>query len=356
MSVVIGPAEGYAAIVDKGEQLTLTDRLKVFTLSVYAGCFIGFGALVALTVGGNIDKMVAANGSGVQTFVYAALFPVNLLFVLLSGAVLYTGATFTTPAAYIEGRARLPRVVAVIVISLIGNLVGGIIFAIFTEICGLNEGGVAQYAIRLLVKKTVKKSFGVVVLQGIGCNWLVCMAVFLCTMAQDMTGKYVGIWFPISTFVACGFEHYPANCYLLSLGWIAARKDPLSHTLPGAGDVFGRNFVPSALGNLIAGVFIMACGYSYFFGRLRTCPCCRRAFLRGKVEGPALDAAAEPPEVADFPDLVAVQEFKRGISGASNSQGKDSADRPAPAPTPQNASWLPAIMESNGGFARTISA
>ena len=32
-----------------------------------------------------------------------------------------------------------------------------------------------------------------------------------------MAGKMVGIWFPISAFVAIGFEHIPANMFTMPL-------------------------------------------------------------------------------------------------------------------------------------------
>jgi len=272
MSVVIGPKEGYAAIVDKGEQLCQTSLAKIFWLSTMAGCFIGFGALLSLSISGNIEPMILSIGEGVSKYIYAMLFPVNLLFILLSGSILYTGATFTCPSAWIEGRVKLWQACAVIGVAWIGNIVGGFGFAVLTDLCGLNSGGVAKLAIKVLESKT-SKGFGVIFLRGIGCNWLVCMAVFLQTLAQDMSGKYVGIIFPISTFVACGFEHYPANAYALPLAWLATLKDEYAEPgQAGWGEILGLNLIPCSLGNLVAGVLIMSCGFSYFFGSLRTCP------------------------------------------------------------------------------------
>ena len=63
------------------------------------------------------------------------------------------------------------------------------------------------------------------------CNWLVCLAVFLATSASDLTGKMVGIWFPISTFVAIGLEHSVANMFILPLGLLAAAPLTLRETL-----------------------------------------------------------------------------------------------------------------------------
>merc|ERR1712187_490695 len=98
--------------------------------------------------------------------------------------------------------------------------------------------------------------------KGIGCNWMVCMAVFLCGQSQDMVGKYLGIWFPISTFVMCGFEHIPANFYLCILGLMANENDVTF------ADVLLKNWIPVTLGNFFAGAFIVAGGYSFIFGRL----------------------------------------------------------------------------------------
>jgi len=196
--------------------------------------------------------------------------------------------------------------VLVIVVAWIGNLVGGILFALLTELCGLNEGGVARLAVSVLQSKC-SKSFFVILLRGIGCNWLVCMAVYLCSMAQDMTGKYVGIVFPISTFVACGFEHYPANAYALPLGYSASLKDDYKvPDSPGIGEILGLNLIPCTLGNLFAGVIIMACGFSYFFGSLRNGMC-----VHFKKSDPP------PPEQVEFPDISAVLDGRKQTSGGS---------------------------------------
>jgi len=340
MSIVIGPKEGYASIVDKGEQLCKTPLTKVFMLAVYAGGYIGFGALLSLTISGNIEPMVKSIGSGVQTYIYAMLFPVNLLFILLTGALLYTGATFTTPSAVLEGRGKVAQSVAVIITCWIGNIVGSFAFAILTDLCGLAEGGVAKLALKVLEGKT-SKSFGVVFLRGIGCNWLVCMAVYLQTMAQDMTGKYVGIIFPISTFVACGFEHYPANAYALPLAWLVSLKDEYHEDGQAGWDkIMWNNLIPCTLGNLVAGVIIMSCGFSYFYGGLKTCP----------------PPGMKPKEEGADPKLAAVAEFRQGMQATTQAHAAPPAQPPPAAPAPQQApAWVDSIMQNNAGFARTVS-
>jgi formate/nitrite transporter len=357
-SIVLGPGEGYAAIVDKGEQLCKAEKIQIFMLSVYAGGYIGFGALLSLTISGNIDGTVMIHGNGVSGYIYAVLFPVNLLFILLSGCILYTGATFTTPAAWIEGRANIVDVASVIIIAWIGNIVGSVIFALLTEACGLNEGGVARLAVSVLQSKT-SKGFGEILLRGIGCNWLVCMAVYLCSMAQDMTGKYVGIVFPISTFVACGFEHYPANAYALPLGYIASLKDDYKvEGSAGIGEAFGLNLIPCSIGNLIAGVFIMACGFSYFFGSLRD----------GVLVHFKKRQQPQTQEEKEYPSLTAVENFRTQgealppVAEQAPQDGGTTAEPPtemrrqvSPGPIADRPNWVQAIAHNEHGFARTVS-
>jgi formate/nitrite transporter len=351
-SIVFGPGEGYAAIVDKGEQLCKADKFQIFMLSFYAGCYIGFGALLSLTISGNIEGTIMHHGTGVSGYIYAVLFPVNLLFILLTGGILYTGATFTTPSAWIEGRAKILDVVIVIAIAWIGNIIGSVIFALLTEACGLNEGGVARLAVKVLQSKT-EKNFFVILLRGIGCNWLVCMAVYLCTMAQDMTGKYVGIVFPISTFVACGFEHYPANAYALPLGYIASLKEDYKvEGSAGIGEIFGLNLIPCSIGNLIAGVIIMSMGFSYFFGTLR-----QGVLVHFKKQ-------EEPTEEEkQYPKLTAVENYRKpeGAPPAEANVAKPDAPQGgmqrqiSPGPVVDNPAWIEAITNQNHGFGRTVS-
>merc|ERR1712008_109683 len=179
-----------------------------------------------------------------------------------------------------------------------------------------------------LLKKKTGMGFGVVFLRGIGCNWLVCMAVFLQTLSNDMSGKYVGIFFPISTFVACGFEHYPANAYALPLALLALQKDAYANPDgPGFGTMLWENLIPCSLGNLFAGVIIMSAGFSFFFGKLKNYPCLQ------KKEEPT-------PE----------QITQAGVTVQANA----ASPPPAPAPAPEH-TQQPAWSKADSGFARTVS-
>lgn len=225
------------------------------------------GGLLAMVISGNLAE-VSKNNPGFEKLLFALLFPVNLLLIILTGGLLFTGASFTTVAAVIEKKATFMGALKVLVVSWCGNLSGSLIFALFTEWCGLvDDSKAGAYAAKLTLKKC-SMSFGQVFARGIGCNWLVCLAVYLSTMAQDLAGKYIAILLCISTFVAIGFEHIPANFYSLSMGYIANREFTEDTASPNVGDIFYKNFLPCTLGNFVAGAFCMAVQYSIAYGRL----------------------------------------------------------------------------------------
>merc|ERR1711862_717646 len=115
---------------------------------------------------------------------------------------------------------------------------------------GLLTGGSGAMAIATVAKKT-GATLGQKIVKAILCNWLVCMAVYLSTQSKDLTGKMVGIWFPISMFVGIGFEHSVANMFLLPAGLLAGSPVTILTT-------FVKNMIPVTLGNLLAGAVIIA--------------------------------------------------------------------------------------------------
>merc|ERR1712187_269266 len=157
------------------------------------------------------------------------------------------------------GKVKVKDVVRVLVLAWWGNVLGSAVFAVFTCWCELNGGPTGDFAAEIAYKKT-SNNFDVTFAKGIGCNWMVCMAVFLSGQAQDFTGKCVAIYLPISTFVMIGFEHIPANFYLLSLAMV---NGDVSFV-----DVLVKNWIPTTLGNFVSGALIVALSYSFFFGRL----------------------------------------------------------------------------------------
>jgi formate/nitrite transporter len=107
--------------------------------------------------------------------------------------------------------------------------------------------------------KGVKETDWQIFLRGIGCNWLVCLAVWMAMGAEDVAGKILAIFFPITAFVAMGFDHVVANMFFLPAAHFAGA--PI-----GWGDIL-RNWLFAGLGNAVGALAFVTGAYWYLYGR-----------------------------------------------------------------------------------------
>lgn len=115
-------------------------------------------------------------------------------------------------------------------------------------------------------------------MRGVYCNALVCLAVWLAYSGLTTTDKILA-FFPITAFVAAGFERCVANMYFIPLGLLLRGHDEVVAAAPGAADALARltwegfllrNLLPVPLGNVVGGAVMV--GLVYWFVYLRTRP------------------------------------------------------------------------------------
>jgi formate transporter len=159
----------------------------------------------------------------------------------------------------------------------IGNFFGSVGTALLVYWSGtwaLADGAVAMNALGIAAAKC-DLAWTEAFTRGILCNALVCLAVWLCNSARSVTDKILAIIWPITAFVALGFEHCIANMYFIPLG-ILLKADP--NLAADAGAVgnsldaltiqsLADNLVPVTLGNIIGGTLLVA--GVYWFAYLR---------------------------------------------------------------------------------------
>ena len=123
--------------------------------------------MVSLAVAGNSPDLAAAD-PGLQKFIFAALFPMNLLLTQQCGGMLYTGNTANMMAAVCEGKANWQDMGRVLGLSWIGNLIGCSLFAVACKYAGVMEGGAGVLAAATLVTKTSAPLGPVSTIVGVG--------------------------------------------------------------------------------------------------------------------------------------------------------------------------------------------
>lgn len=251
------PKEIYEHIVEAGAAKANQSINSLVTLGILAGCYISFGFSLCMVAGGQMTT-IQKNDPGLFNMLYGAFgFPCGLTLCVIAGAELFTSNVMYMTAAFAERKSTFRRWLYVVVGSWIFNFFGAlIVMGLFVS--GEVFEGRSGFTIKLAHGKT-SHPFGVTVVKGILCNWLVCLAVWQANAAKDIWGKFIGIWLPISAFVAMGFEHCIANMYVI----------PLSMKLGSgitAGKFIARNLVPSTIGNIIGGAFFVGTFYAAAYG------------------------------------------------------------------------------------------
>jgi formate/nitrite transporter len=210
---------------------------------------------------------------GISRLLAGSVFCLGLILVIVGGAELFTGNTLIV-IALAAGKIRLAEMLRVWIIVYIGNFVGALGTAILVFLSGqylADHGSVADVALKLAVAKVtlpLDRAFFL----GILCNVLVCLAVWLSYGARTVTDKVLAVIFPVSAFVAAGFEHSVANMYLVPIGLLLKTFGPAQSLASGATDAltwtsFLVSLVPVTLGNIIGGGVLVGAVYWFIYLR-----------------------------------------------------------------------------------------
>jgi formate/nitrite transporter len=251
------PATLYEGAVAAGAAKAAGSFSKIFKLGIVSGCHIGFGAYLAISVGGNCPGLLATN-PGLQKIVLGAFgLPFGLIMTLVTGGELFTGNTALIPAAVMEGKATKKDMMKNWVASYLGNFVGSLFLAYLVFKSGTL--GTAPGAVNMAIAKC-SMPFDVAFVRGILCNWLVCMAVYMASGCSTMVGKMTAVWFPISAFVALGLDHSVANMFMIPLAMLRGAEITVSQ-------MFLKNLIPVTLGNIVGGSLCVMMPFGTTFGK-----------------------------------------------------------------------------------------
>jgi formate/nitrite transporter len=185
-----------------------------------------------------------------------------------------------------KGRITSSEVVLNLIVITLSNFLGAIFVAyFFGHIVGLTADGIYLEKTVSVAGHKLEEGFLQAFISGIGCNWLVALAVWLAYGSKSFSGKVLGIWFPTMTFVAIGFQHVVANMFVIPAAIFEGYYSWGEYIM---------NFIPVWLGNLTGGVVFVAAAYCLAY--LRPSPTLSEPTSGMRASASAVSAASAGPD------------------------------------------------------------
>lgn len=266
------PAEIAHLVETRGVAKAGAPTVTLLVLGGLAGAFIALGAVLSTTITAG-----SSLGYGPTKWLSGIGFSLGLILVVIAGAELFTGNNLVVMSV-VSGHTSVGRLLRNWGLVYVGNLAGAllIVFLVYgAKWWSGGDGAVGGAALATAASKAALP-FWVVFYRGILANILVCLAVWLATAGRTVVDKVFAIIFPISAFVAAGFEHSVANMYIIPEGMLIKGQSGMAAASGLPAEVLAKlnlhglasNLAAATLGNIVGGAVMV--GLVYWFVYLRT--------------------------------------------------------------------------------------
>lgn len=253
------------------------------------------GALAGVLLGYATSLVMVVLSQGLPPIVGAALFPVGFVMLVLLGFELVTGNFALLPPAALTGDVTWTSVMRNWSWVYAGNLMGSAIYALLFYLAisnfGTSNGGALGEQIRQIAqKKTLAyaamgaSGWGLALVKGILCNWMVTLGTMLALASRSTIGKVAAMWLPIMTFFAHGYEHSVVNMFLLPAGMLLGAPVSLRQW-------WLWNQIPVTLGNVFSGALFTGVAFYLTYAAKPKLMKQEKLVLREQIQAPAAAAA-----------------------------------------------------------------
>lgn len=257
------PAQIAERVENVGVNKARLPLLPMLMLGILAGAFIGLGAVFFVLI-----KADASLSFATGQVLGGLVFCMGLLLVVVAGAELFTGNNLIV-MAWADGKVTTGEVLRNWSIVCFGNFIGAAGLALLVFWSGhtaMMEGAIAQKYVAIAEAKTqltLQEAF----FRGVLCNVLVCLAVWMAAAGRTIVDKAVVIIFPITAFVAAGFEHSIANMFIIPMAMLEQQFGAYEMAMTLTWTGFFANLVPVIVGNIIGGSLLVGLVYHVIYQR-----------------------------------------------------------------------------------------
>jgi formate/nitrite transporter len=224
--------------------------------ALLAGAFVTFGALLSILIPAGVQT------EGIFLLLQGLTFAVGYYFVALAGVALFTEANISLPDVLLERNKAHVHLTRFWALTFVFNFVGAFLVGWMIHLAQNYSPEVTKVLEEIVATKMTYMERGgadgwfSLVLSGMLANWMVGLAFFFATMAQNVWSKFVPLALAVLLFEAANFQHSPANMAYFSL------------IMPGGGgpgwaDAILWNVLPAAIGNILGGALFVAIPFWY---------------------------------------------------------------------------------------------
>ncbi|KAK7469968.1 hypothetical protein VKT23_001404 [Stygiomarasmius scandens] len=254
------PNQVAALMVEHAVMKHTTRYDKIFFKAFLAGLMLSFGGIMNEIINSGSTDLNQGNPALVKVL-GGFVFPTGFVLIVMLGLELLTSNMMVFPMAVAKRAIPWWSLPVNWLIVTFGNLAGSLFSAaILVRYSGILSSepymsGVVSYA----EKKAVDPQWHQIFLRGIGCNILVCIAVWLAAGAKETSSKLIGIWIPIWVFVAASFDHVIANMFYIPLGiMFGADLTPAGY--------IRKSLIATYIGNIVGAAIVWLPAVYFYLG------------------------------------------------------------------------------------------
>lgn len=225
-------------------ELSKNDPKKYFLRAVIAGFFLVVAIILSYVSSALFHDTNPAAGKILCGF----LFPTAIILILFIGGELFTGNNMTMSVGVFEKRLTWKMAARVWVLSYIGNFVGSVLLGFLFAKSGASKEVLSVYLKEVVTAKLSIPAYQMV-LRGILCNFMVCIAVVVCAKMKTEIGKLFVMTLVIMSFIVAGFEHSIANMGSFSIAYFLLGGLPMKLVL--------KSMFFVTIGNMIGGGLLL---------------------------------------------------------------------------------------------------
>ena len=226
--------------------------IKYLIASMWAGAYVGFGIFLIMTIGG----LGSESNFPFTKMLMGLSFGIALSLVIMAGSELFTGNNLILTVGALDKKVTWKDSANIWVWSFIGNAIGSTLLGLLLSLTNASATPTGAFILKTAATK-MNGDFIPLLVNGILCNLLVCLAVLCSVKMKSESGKLIMVFWCLFAFITSGFEHSVANMTIFATALFMPHPETVS--LMG---VF-QNMIPVTLGNFIGGALLL--GASYFY-------------------------------------------------------------------------------------------